>query len=126
MGVEISQRPDLNRHNLVMPREGHGSRNYVIDIYKLLHYVMPREGHGSRNMKTGTIIRAIHVMPREGHGSRNKPGIYEGIDLYADVMPREGHGSRNKQKHRARVPGHGVMPREGHGSRNTYLTALNQ
>ena len=79
-----------------MPREGHGSRNFLAVGHMPNSIVMPREGHGSRNDQFLTAAgRNDHVMPREGHGSRNFSGAAPAA--FRKVMPREGHGSRNYQ-----------------------------
>ena len=72
MGVEISPRIHAAQFvQIVMPREGHGSRNAKNGVQSYGIGVMPREGHGSRNAKNGVQSYGIGVMPREGHGSRN-------------------------------------------------------
>ena len=85
----------------VMPREGHGSRNPVIQTIATVLMVMPREGHGSRNKKNGVRIFYAKSCPARGMGVEISCG-HEG---YATVfvMPREGHGSRNRGLHDRRL-----------------------
>ena len=50
---------------LVMPREGHGSRNKILFNVPIGTPVMPREGHGSRNTEN-QLIEAVQA----GHAPR--------------------------------------------------------
>ena len=76
------------------PARGMGVEIYNKGGETLIKIVMPREGHGSRNaIVTPDCLTGSNVMPREGHGSRNAP--LPSYHLFLRVMPREGHGSRN-------------------------------
>ena len=124
---------------IVMPREGHGSRNsklfhvficcswscpargmgveiYFVDYLRHLSVVMPREGHGSRNTTRSILTGSSVSCPARGMGVEIH--ICLAGNAPADVMPREGHGSRNLIK-LYWFPRSQVMPREGHGSRNS-------
>ena len=48
-----------------------GVEIYPVFLSLLKKIVMPREGHGSRNTQELATAKAKGVMPREGHGSRN-------------------------------------------------------
>ena len=65
MGVEIFEYGASDIRGLVMPREGHGSRNAAGSTKKAVINVMPREGHGSRNGNTW-----YGTTPEESHAPR--------------------------------------------------------
>ena len=59
MGVEIYDLSDVDLTMFVMPREGHGSRNFICSAFLIIvGTVMPREGHGSRNL----MIFVLHTV----------------------------------------------------------------
>ena len=92
------------------PARGMGVEIIQGDYADFKTVVMPREGHGSRNILYLQAAATAEVMPREGHGSRNlqPKKLYP---LGAAVMPREGHGSRNEIYHRLTINGIGHAPR---------------
>ena len=140
MGVEMSAGKCVPFAFVVMPREGHGSRNSAREFSapwrcqscpaRGMGVEMapappdqigqpascPARGMGVEISCPRDTRSARRVMPREGHGSRNVHGV-SGFQNLAVVMPREGHGSRNSPLG-SRNYGISVMPREGHGSRN--------
>ncbi len=57
---------------MVMPREGHGSRNGK-ELSTLQNVILscPARGMGVEIRRFESVFRSRCVMPREGHGSRN-------------------------------------------------------
>ena len=73
---------------LVMPREGHGSRNIVLLSLFFAEKVMPREGHGSRNLAQGIFrVSLFKSCPARGMG-------VEILKLDEKEMIRSGHAPR--------------------------------
>ena len=110
MGVEIWLHPGLIGCFLVMPREGHGSRNLRGDYKMYPHQVMPREGHGSRNCYLDFMsYHAQTSCPARGMGV--EIGSKGAGGSAPEVMPREGHGSRNTENQLIEAVQAGHAPR---------------
>ena len=103
MGVEMGGERSKKYSSGVMPREGHGSRNYikpVLGTYRLKS--CPARGMG---------VEMI-CMPGSPTTSASCPARGMGVEMinYNFSMDREPV----------------VMPREGHGSRNHHISVLYQ